>query len=55
MANANIVINVAVDVTYIYSQTPGAYVGAGIYMMDNHAVSGSSGEGGMAGTHAVIE
>lgn len=47
MANANIVINTAVDVTYIYSQTPGSYVGAGIYMMDNNFEAGSTGEGGL--------
>ncbi|MCG6203348.1 hypothetical protein LPW26_01745 [Rhodopseudomonas sp. HC1] len=45
MANANIVVNIAVDVNYVYSQKPGSYLGAGIYMMDNHVVSGSSGEG----------
>lgn len=47
MANANIVINIAVDVAYIYSQTPGAYQGAGIYMMDNNIESGSTGEGSL--------
>ena len=52
MANANIVINVAVDVAYIYAQTPGPYVGAGIYMMDNNIENGSSGEGSMELTTA---
>ena len=47
MANANIVINVAVDVSYVYSQTPGAYLGAGIYMMDNNLENGSSGQGSL--------
>lgn len=47
MANANIIVNVAVDVAYIYTQTPGTYVGKGIYMMDNKLVAGSSGEGTM--------
>ncbi len=45
MSNANIVINIAVDAAYIYSQAPGSYLGAGIYMMDNNKESGSSGEG----------
>ena len=44
---ANIIINVAVDVNYIYSQKPGAYLGAGIYMMDTNYVGGSTGEGSM--------
>ncbi|MEJ2409058.1 MAG: hypothetical protein P8Y48_06865 [Novosphingobium sp.] len=47
MTTANIVINVAVDVPYIYSQKPGAYVGKGIYMMDTNFVNGSTGEGSM--------
>jgi hypothetical protein len=52
MANANIVINVAVDAAYVYSQTPGSYQGAGIYMMDNNFEGGSTGEGGMELTTA---
>jgi hypothetical protein len=47
MSNANIVINVAVDVAYIYSQPPGSYQGAGIYMTDTNFEAGSTGEGGM--------
>lgn len=41
------VINVAVDTVFLYSQTSGQYAGTGIYMMDNNAVGGSSGEGGL--------
>lgn len=41
------VINVAVDTAYLYSQTSGPYAGTGVYMMDNNAVGGSSGEGGL--------
>lgn len=47
MANANIVINIAVDVAYVYAQKAGAYLGAGIYMMDNNLTNGSKGEGGL--------
>ena len=41
------VINVAVDTVYLYSQTTGPYAGTGIYMMDNNAIGGSTGEGGL--------
>lgn len=41
------VINVAVDTTYLYSQTSGTYAGTGVYMMDNNDIGGSSGEGGL--------
>lgn len=41
------VINVAVDTVFLYSQTSGQYAGKGIYMMDNNAVGGSSGQGGL--------
>lgn len=41
------VINIAVDTVYLYSQTSGPYAGTGIYMMDNNAVGGSTGEGGL--------
>jgi hypothetical protein len=44
-ANANIVINIAVDAAKVYGSTPGMYQGSGIYMMDNNAASGSTGEG----------
>ena len=44
---ANIVINIAVDVAYVYAQKAGAYLGAGIYMVDNRAVNGSANEGGL--------
>src|SRR5512145_2841090 len=55
MANANIVINIAVDVSYLYSQTPGKYVGAGVYMMDTNGANGSSGEGGLElNTHGAV-
>ncbi|KUJ63637.1 hypothetical protein AR687_00170 [Flavobacteriaceae bacterium CRH] len=41
------VINIAVDTVYLYSQTSGPYSGTGIYMMDNNAIGGSTGEGGL--------
>jgi len=41
------VINIAVDAVRLYSQTSGQYSGVGVYMMDNNAVGGSSGEGGL--------
>lgn len=41
------VINIAVDTVYLYTQTSGPYSGTGVYMMDNNAVGGSSGEGGL--------
>ena len=47
------VINVAVDTVYLYSQTSGQYAGTGIYMMDNNAVGGSTGEGGLELTSQV--
>jgi hypothetical protein len=46
-ANANIVINVAVDAAQVYGTPQGMYKGAGIYMMDNNAATGSNGEGGL--------
>jgi hypothetical protein len=39
------VINIAVDTVFLYSQTSGSYAGQGVYMMDNNAVGGSTGEG----------
>lgn len=53
MANANVVINVAVDAALVYSSQPGSYQGEGIYMMDNNAAGGSTGEGGMELTTAA--
>ena len=47
------VINIAVDTVFLYSQTSGQYAGRGIYMMDNNAVGGSSGEGGLELTSKV--
>ncbi|CAL2108613.1 hypothetical protein T190115A13A_80188 [Tenacibaculum sp. 190524A02b] len=44
-ANANIVINIAVDAARVYGSAPGMYKGDGIYMMDNNVARGSSGEG----------
>jgi len=41
------IINIAVDTVFLYSQTSGPYSGTGIYMMDNNAAGGSSGEGGL--------
>lgn len=41
------VINIAVDTVYLYSQQTGPYAGTGIYMMDNNALGGSSGEGSL--------
>jgi hypothetical protein len=41
------VINIAVDTVSLYSQTSGQYSGIGVYMMDNNAVGGSSGEGSL--------
>lgn len=43
-ANPTVVITIAVDTQYVYSQQPGP-VSGGIYMMDNWVNSGSSGEG----------
>lgn len=44
---ANIVINIAVDTTYVYAQQQGMYQSGGIYMMDNNSATGSQGEGGL--------
>jgi|GEM_PF-1050807 len=40
-----LVINVAVDTAFLYSQTSGPYAGIGVYMMDNNAAGGSKYEG----------
>ena len=47
------VVNIAVDTSYLYSQTSGPYSGIGIYMMDNNDLGGSSGEGGLE-LHTLI-
>ncbi|MBI1227950.1 MAG: hypothetical protein GC192_22150 [Bacteroidetes bacterium] len=44
---ANVIINIAVDASQVYGTQPGMYKGNGIYMMDNNAASGSSGEGNL--------
>ncbi|HTF03550.1 MAG TPA: hypothetical protein VK826_05965 [Bacteroidia bacterium] len=42
----NIITNIAVDTSYVYSQNTGImYTGMGIYMMDNNFNGGSSSEG----------
>jgi hypothetical protein len=46
-ANANIVVNIAVDAAQVYSTSPGMYKGNGIYMMDNNAANGSGNEGSL--------
>jgi hypothetical protein len=47
------VINIAVDTVYLYSQTSGPYAGTGVYMMDNNAIGGSTGQGGLELTSLV--
>jgi hypothetical protein len=47
------VINLAVDTAYLYSQTSGTYAGTGVYMMDNNAAGGSTNEGGLELTSNV--
>jgi hypothetical protein len=45
---AQTAVTVAVDTDYIGTLPPGAkYASAGIYMMDNRALNGSGGEGGL--------
>ena len=46
--NPQVIVNVAVDCAYVYSQDSDTmYTKAGIYMMDNQVSTQSSGEGGL--------